>query len=106
MARMPPRHPPRGKLASGPARPPERTPTMRLHHLILTGLIVATFTGSASAFGPRRIGAYNKHAAVAAYGRAMYPKYYWGFHAREFQNVGVPHGDIGVLGSGLSRDPW
>ena len=56
----------------------------------------------------RRIGpgSYNKQAAIGAYGRAVYPKYYWGFHAREFQNVGVPHGDIGTLGSGLSRDPW
>jgi len=54
-------------------------------------------------FGP---GSYNKQAAIGAYGRAVYPKYYWGFHARELQNVGVPHGDIGILGSGLSRDPW
>ena len=49
---------------------------------------------------------YSKQAQIGAYGRAVYPKYYWGFHARELQNVGVPHGDIGVLGSGLSRDPW
>jgi hypothetical protein len=51
-------------------------------------------------------GRFNKQAAIGAYGRAVYPKYYWGFHAREFQNVGVPHGDIGILGSGLSRDAW
>ncbi|MBW8885104.1 MAG: hypothetical protein JF612_10100 [Planctomycetia bacterium] len=49
---------------------------------------------------------YSKHAQVAAYGRAVYPKYYWGLHAREFQNAGIPHGDIGVLGSGLTRNPW
>jgi hypothetical protein len=49
---------------------------------------------------------YSKHAQVAAYGRAVYPKYYWGLHAREFQNVGIPHGDIGILGSGLTRNPW
>ena len=54
-------------------------------------------------FGP---GSFNKQAAIGAYGRAVYPKYYWGFHAREFQNIGVPHGDIGTLGSGLQRDPW
>jgi hypothetical protein len=54
-------------------------------------------------FGP---GSYNKQAAIGAYGRAVYPKYYWGFHARDLQNIGVPHGDIGTLGSGLSRDPW
>jgi hypothetical protein len=54
-------------------------------------------------FGP---GSYNKQAAIGAYGRAVYPKYYWGFHARDLQNIGVPHGDIGTLGSGLQRDPW
>lgn len=54
-------------------------------------------------FGP---GSFNKQAAIGAYGRAVYPKYYWGFHARDLQNIGVPHGDIGTLGSGLSRDPW
>ena len=54
-------------------------------------------------FGP---GSYNKQAAIGAYGRAVYPQYNWGFHAREQQNIGVPHGDIGILGSGLSRDPW
>jgi hypothetical protein len=49
---------------------------------------------------------YSKHAQVAAYGKAVYPKYYWGLHAREFENVGIPHGDIGILGSGLTRNPW
>ena len=49
---------------------------------------------------------YSKHAQIAAYGRAVYPKYYWGLHAREFQNAGIPHGDIGILGSGLTRNPW
>jgi hypothetical protein len=67
--------------------------------------------GSAPMFwGPKhgrpRLGAHNKQAAIAAYGRAVYPKYYWGFHARELQNIGVPHGDVGMLGSGLTRDPW
>jgi hypothetical protein len=79
---------------------------MRLHHLILAGFTALTIAAPVHAFGPRRIGGFNKQAAIGAYGRAMYPKYYWGFHAREFQNVGVPHGDIGILGSGLSRDPW
>jgi hypothetical protein len=56
----------------------------------------------------RRIGpgSYNKQAAIGAYGRAVYPKYTWGFHSRDLQNIGVPHGDIGTLGSGLQRDPW
>jgi hypothetical protein len=61
----------------------------------------------APSHAPRwRFGGYNKQAAIGAYGRAVYPKYTWGFHARELQNVGVPHGDIGILGSGIQRDPW
>jgi len=79
---------------------------MRFIFVSLAAVVVLSLANTALAFGPRRLGAYNKQAAIGAYGRAVYPKYYWGFHAREFQNVGVPHGDIGVLGSGLSRDPW
>jgi hypothetical protein len=79
---------------------------MRFTFASLAALAVLSLASPAQAIGPRRIGAYNKQAAIGAYGRAVYPKYYWGFHAREFQNVGVPHGDIGILGSGLSRDPW
>ena len=47
---------------------------------------------------------YSKQAQIGAYGRAVYPKYYWGLHAREFQNVGIPHGDIGTVGNGLNVD--
>lgn len=62
--------------------------------------------------GPRHGGlfhrqaTFNRQAAIAAYGKAVYPRYNFGFHTRELQNIGVPHGDIGILGSGLSRDPW
>ncbi|HMC12173.1 MAG TPA: hypothetical protein VK850_14725 [Candidatus Binatia bacterium] len=84
---------------------------------ILAALAVsATFSllASAEAAGPWRQGStgrmtgapYNKQAAVAAYGRAVYPKYYWGLHSREFQNIGVPHGDIGIRGNDLSLGPW
>jgi hypothetical protein len=79
---------------------------MRYILAVLAASVVVSLVAPAHAFGPRRFGAYNKQAAIGAYGRAVYPKYYWTFHAREFQNVGVPHGDIGMLGSGLSRDPW
>jgi hypothetical protein len=79
---------------------------MRYTLAVLAAALVLSLATSSQAFGPIRIGAYNKQAAIGAYGRAVYPKYYWKFHAREFQNVGVPHGDIGILGSGLSRDPW
>jgi hypothetical protein len=83
-----------------------RSPLMRIGLVILSALAVLTLGSSAEAAGPRRIGAYNKHAAIAAYGRAVYPKYYWGFHSRTLQNVGVPHGDIGIRGSDLSMGPW
>lgn len=48
----------------------------------------------------------NKQAQIGAYGRAAYPRYYWGIPAREYQNAGLPHGDIGILGSGIQREPW
>lgn len=48
----------------------------------------------------------NKQAALGAYGRAVYPKYYWGFHAREFQNIGTPPGDRGIRGDGTQWQPW
>jgi hypothetical protein len=79
---------------------------MRLILAILVASVVVSFASSAEAFGPRRVNGVNKQAAIGAYGKAAYPRYYWGFHAREFQNIGVPHGDIGILGSGLQRDPW
>jgi hypothetical protein len=79
---------------------------MRLALASLAASMVISFASSAEAFGPRRVSGINKQAAIGAYGRAVYPKYTWGFHARELQNVGVPHGDIGILGSGLQRDPW
>jgi len=60
----------------------------------------------AGPFGRAPVAPSSKHAAIGAYGRAMYPKYYFGLHAREFQNAGLPHGDIGILGSGLTRNPW
>jgi hypothetical protein len=50
---------------------------------------------------------YSKQAQIGAYGRAVYPKYYWGLHSREFYNVGVPHGDIGIRGgNGFTWNPW
>jgi hypothetical protein len=48
----------------------------------------------------------NKQAAIGAYGRAAYPKYYWGIPAREYQNLGTPHGDQGIRGDGIQWQPW
>lgn len=38
--------------------------------------------------------------------RAAYPKYYYGFHSRSMQNIGVPTGDIGIRGNGITASPW
>ena len=88
---------------------------MRFAAAVLAAWAVLSLTSFAEAAGPRRIGAHNKHSAVGtynkqaalgAYGKAVYPKYYWGFHSRTLQNIGVPHGDIGIRGSDLSMGPW
>lgn len=35
-----------------------------------------------------------------------YSKYYGGFHARYFQDIGIPPGDIGIRGNGIYATPW
>ena len=40
------------------------------------------------------------------YSKQVYPKYYYGFHARQMQNIGVPTGDIGLRGNGIQYNPW
>jgi len=40
------------------------------------------------------------------YQREYYPRYYGGFHARFFDNYGVPTGDVGVRGNGIYWTPW
>ena len=35
-----------------------------------------------------------------------YPKYYGGFHARHFDTLGIPTGDIGLRGNGIYMMPW
>jgi hypothetical protein len=48
----------------------------------------------------------NKYYVNAARARKVYPQYYWGFHARHLQNVGVPTGDVGRGGNGFTINPW
>ena len=43
---------------------------------------------------------------VKSFYRGYYPKYYGGFHARYFENIGVPPGDIGLRGNGIYQLPW
>jgi hypothetical protein len=37
---------------------------------------------------------------------AMYPKYNAGFHASYLQNMGVPTGDVGLRGNGITASAW
>ena len=45
-----------------------------------------------------------QHPRSVYYGR--YPKYYGGFHARYYQDIGVPPGDVGIRGNGIYQLPW
>lgn len=38
--------------------------------------------------------------------RRIYPQYDGGFHARHLQNIGVPSGDVGFRGNGITLNPW
>lgn len=40
------------------------------------------------------------------YSKQVYPKYYYGFHSRQMQNIGVPTGDVGLRGNGITSNPW
>jgi hypothetical protein len=74
---------------------------------LLTLAAVSLAAATSEAANPRRIGGYNKQVAVAAYGRAVYPRYRYDFHIREFENLGIPHGDQGMgSANGLTRNPW
>jgi hypothetical protein len=83
--------------------------SLAMRYLLIVALSLL-FIGPSSAAQPksRRKSAnpVNKQAQIGAYGRAAYPRYYWGIPAREYQNAGLPHGDIGILGSGIQREPW
>jgi hypothetical protein len=84
---------------------------MRLGTGLAVVMVLILLAGTAEAAGRRRVGkenqpVVNKQAEIGAYGRAVYPKYYWGLHAREFQNIGTPHGDIGIRGDGIQMQPW
>jgi len=83
----------------------------------LAAVGLAIFASAASLFAdgppqhrasaiPRPMPTYSKQAQIGAYGRAVYPKYYRAFHFREFENIGIPSGDIGIHGNGLTRTPW
>ena len=67
---------------------------------------VLMLAGEAEAAGRWRAARQNRAAASGAYARAVYPKYYGGFHSRQLQNIGVPTGDIGLRGNGITATPW
>ena len=38
--------------------------------------------------------------------KRIYPQYDAGFHARHLQNIGIPSGDVGLRGNGITQNPW
>lgn len=56
-----------------------------------------------------RAGAHRVHTTPQQRSRHLeqrYPRYYGGFHARYFDNLGIPSGDIGLRGNSLYASPW
>lgn len=74
--------------------------------VVLTMILVGSAAAAHPAMVRRKTAPVNKQALIGAQGKAAYPRYYWGIPAREYQNAGLPHGDIGILGSGIQREPW
>jgi hypothetical protein len=52
---------------------------------------------------PRGLSVYEQQRA---YWNRYYPKYVGGFHARYFDTLGVPSGDVGLRGNSLYATPW
>lgn len=53
-----------------------------------------------------RPGMPNKYYQRSAYASAVYPRYEAGFHARYFENIGIPSGDVGLRGNSMFLNPW
>jgi hypothetical protein len=82
---------------------------MRLVIATLTLAVLLLTTTSAQAGRRQRYSAQtppNRYQQNMAYGRAVYPRYYGSIHARQIQNIGVPTGDIGLRGNGITLTPW
>ena len=76
---------------------------------VTVAALVLVTVASAEAGGRRRQHAQvtpNRYQQNMAYGRAVYPRYYGSIHARQIQNIGVPTGDIGLRGNGITPTPW
>jgi hypothetical protein len=48
----------------------------------------------------------NRYYQRSAYAQAVYPRYEAGFHARYFQDIGIPSGDVGLRGNSMFLNPW
>ena len=46
------------------------------------------------------------HEEYKQYMNSHFPKYYGGFHANYFQDIGIPPGDVGLRGNGIFPSPW
>ena len=54
----------------------------------------------------RNSGGPNRYYQRSAYAQAVYPRYEGAFHARYFQTIGVPSGDVGLRGDSMFLNPW
>jgi hypothetical protein len=77
---------------------------------VLAILVAASFVvvaDQAEARGRRfRAPARYEQPAFNRHYQGYYSQYYGGFHARHLQNIGVPTGDIGIRGNGITTTPW
>jgi len=80
--------------------------TLAMTAVLLIAAAHATAADRYKTGGVHRQPGVNKYYANSAKARKVYPQYYWGFHARHLQNVGVPNGDIGMGGNGFTINPW
>ena len=89
--------------------------------LFVAASILGTVTDRVEAIGPRTWIYRSTHVPVRwqqpirqapsywetyQYMNSRYPKYYGGFHASYFDNMGIPPGDIGLRGNGIYMTPW
>ena len=77
------------------------------HTIAALALLMALLAPlSAQAERRWRPGMPNMYYQRSAYAQAVYPKYQAGFHARYFENIGIPSGDVGLRGNSMFLNPW
>lgn len=65
------------------------------------------YAGSSNASALRSQANYERASATNYRGGyEQYPKFIGGFHYHDLHNIGIPNGDIGLRGNGISMSPW